>query len=543
MTLLTLKEDRPTPKAVYNWRVYMCAIVASFAACMIGYDSAFIGGTLALPSFRDEFDFDSYDASGLALLQANIVSVYQAGAFFGSLFAYCTSHFWGRRMSLFIFTVVFCVGAGIMLAAKGDTTGMAPILAGRVLAGIGVGGCSNMVPIYISELSPPAVRGRLVGIYELGWQIGGLVGFWINYGVNTTMAPSHRQWLIPFAVQLIPAGMLLIGAFWLKESPRWLFANGKKEEAMKVLCWLRNLEPTDTYIVEEVSYIQADLERFEREVGKGFWKPFLALKQKKVQWRFFIGGILFLFQNGSGINAINYYSPKVFSSIGIRGTNTGLLTTGIFGVVKTTLTIVWLLWLVDLAGRRRMLFIGAAGGSLCMWYIGAYIKLAQPENNPDGELTSAGISAVFFFYLWTAFYTPSWNGTPWVINSEMFDQNTRSLGQASAAANNWFWNFLISRFTPQMFLKMEYGVYFFFASLMIISIVFIFFFVPETKSIPLEAMDRLFEIKPVHRANKMLMAELQENSELGQEGEVVGKDSSSTDEKARHAGYVQAENV
>ncbi|KAK0714249.1 general substrate transporter [Apiosordaria backusii] len=543
MTLLTVKEDRPTPKAVYNWRVYMCAAVASFAACMIGYDSAFIGTTLALPSFTEEFDFASYSPSGLALLQANIVSVYQAGAFFGSLFAYGTSHFWGRRMSLFIFAVVFCIGAGIMLAANGDR-GMSPILAGRVLAGIGVGGCSNMVPIYISELSPPAVRGRLVGIYELGWQIGGLVGFWINYGVNTTLAPTRKQWLIPFAVQLIPAGLLLIGAFWLKESPRWLFANGKKEEAMKVLCWIRNLEPTDKYILEEVSYIEADIERFEREVGKGFWKPFLSLKQRKVQWRFFIGGILFLFQNGSGINAINYYSPKVFRSIGIRGTNTGFLTTGIFGVVKTVLTAVWLLWLVDLAGRRRMLFIGAAGGSLCMWYIGAYIKLAQPEQNPDGELTSAGISAVFFFYLWTAFYTPSWNGTPWVINSEMFDQNTRSLGQASAAANNWFWNFLISRFTPQMFLKMDYGVYFFFASLMIISIIFIFFFVPETKSIPLEAMDRLFEIKPVHRANRILMAELQQISGVGQEGEeAVGKDSSSTDEKARHAGFVQAENV
>ncbi|KAK4187474.1 general substrate transporter [Podospora australis] len=541
MTLLALKEDRPTPKAVYNWRVYMCAAVASFAACMIGYDSAFIGTTLALPSFTEEFDFASYSPSGLALLQANIVSVYQAGAFFGSLFAYVTSHFLGRRKSLFIFTVVFSIGAGIMLAANKER-GMAPILAGRVLAGIGVGGCSNMVPIYISELSPPAVRGRLVGIYELGWQIGGLVGFWINYGVNTTLAPTRSQWLIPFAVQLIPSGLLLIGAVWLKESPRWLFANGKKKEAMEVLCWVRNLPPTDTYIIDEVRAIESDIERFEREVGKGFWKPFQALKQRKVQWRFLLGGLLFMFQNGSGINAINYYSPKVFRSIGIVGTNTGFLTTGIFGVVKTVLTVVWLLWLVDLAGRRRMLFIGATGGSLCMWFIGAYIKIADPESKQgDGDLTPGGIAAVFFFYLWTAFYTPSWNGTPWVINSEMFDLNTRSLGQASAAANNWFWNFLISRFTPQMFLKMEYGVYFFFASLMILSIIFIFFFVPETKSIPLEAMDRLFEIKPVHSANKILMAELQLENENHDVGNLSG--SSSTDEKRGKNHFQQTETV
>jgi sugar porter (SP) family MFS transporter len=508
MTLLSLKEDRPTPKAVYNWRIYACAAVASFASCMIGYDSAFIGTTLALPSFTKEFRFASYTPEALALLQANIVSVYQAGAFFGSLFAYATSYYLGRRKSIFLFVLVFILGAGIMLAANGDR-GIGPIIGGRVLAGIGVGGASNMVPIYISELSPPAIRGRLVGIYELGWQIGGLVGFWINYGVNTTLPPNRTQWLIPFAVQLIPAGLLLLGAIWLRESPRWLFSKGRREEAMKVLCWMRNLEATDLYLVEEVQSIEEDLERYHNAVGAGFWKPFKALKEPRVQWRFFLGGMLFLFQNGSGINAINYYSPTVFRSIGITGTNTGFLTTGIFGVVKTCLTIIWLLWLVDLVGRRRMLFIGATGGSLCMWFIGAYIKIANPAAKAgNGKLTPGGIAAIFFFYLWTAFYTPSWNGTPWVINSEMFDQNTRSLGQASAAANNWFWNFIVSRFTPQMFLKMSYGVYFFFASLMILSVIFVYFFIPETKSIPLEHMNRLFAVKPVGKANKTIMEEL-----------------------------------
>jgi len=239
--------------------------------------------------------------------------------------------------------------------------GLGLIIGGRVLTGFGVGGCSNLVPIYISELAPEAVRGRLVGIYELGWQIGGLVGFWINYGVNTTLPPSHKQWLIPFAVQLIPAGMLAAGALWIKESPRWLFSKGRRDEAMSTLCWIRNLEPSDIYIVEEVSYIDEELERYRREVGAGFFKPFASLRQGKVLWRFFLGGMLFLWQNGSGINAINYYSPTVFKSLGITGTNTGFLTTGIFGVVKTVITFVWLLYLIDHLGRRKLLMIGAAG--------------------------------------------------------------------------------------------------------------------------------------------------------------------------------------
>lgn len=292
----------------------------------------------------DEFNFKSLDKDAKALLQANIVSVYQAGAFFGSLFAYVTCHFLGRRKSLFVFSFVFVLGAGLMLGANA-ARGLGLILAGRVLAGFGVGGMSNIVPIYCSELAPPAVRGRIVGIYELGWQLGGLVGFWINYGVNTTMQPSHTQWLIPFAVQLIPGGLLALGALWLRESPRWLFSKGKRDQAMDNLCWIRDLPRDDVYIIEEVNYIDEDLERYKREVGAGFWKPFAALRQPKVQWRFFLGGMLFFWQNGSGINAINYYSPTVFKSIGITGTNSALLTTGIFGVVKTVVTFGWLLYL------------------------------------------------------------------------------------------------------------------------------------------------------------------------------------------------------
>lgn len=241
------------------------------------------------------------------------------------------------------------------------------------------------------------------------------------------MAPSRSQWLIPFAVQLIPAGCLLIGALWIKESPRWLFANGKNELAMKNLCWIRNLPADDLYIIEEVAAIEAGVEHDRIHIGAGFWQQFVALKDRKVQWRLFLGGMLFLWQNGSGINAINYYSPTVFKSIGITGTSTGFLTTGIFGVVKTVVTVIWLLWLIDRVGRRKLLMIGAAGGSFCMWFIGAYIKLSNTGSGQStgGKLSSGGIAAVFFFYLWTAFYTPSWNGTPWVINSEMFSQNTR----------------------------------------------------------------------------------------------------------------------
>ncbi|KAI1823301.1 quinate permease [Xylaria intraflava] len=507
MGFFALKEDRPTPKAVYNWRVYLSAAVASFASCMIGYDSAFIGTTIALPSFIDEFQFDLLGDAEKALISANIVSLYQAGAFFGSLFAYGSTHYLGRRRSLAVFVAIFILGSGLMLGANRER-GLGLLYGGRVLAGVGVGACSMIVPIYISELSPPAVRGRLVGIYELGWQVGGLVGFWINYGVNLHVPATRTQWLIPFAVQLIPAGLLLFGTLWIRESPRWLIANGRREEGVANLCWIRMLSSDELYIIEEVGFVDEEVERYRREVGVGFWKPFASLRIKRVQWRFFLGSMLFFWQNGSGINAINYYSPTVFSSLGITGKNTGFLTTGLFGVVKTVLTIIWLLYMIDHLGRRNLLIVGALGGSISMWIIGVYIKIANPANSPTDDIPPAGIAAIFFFYLWTAFYTPSWNGTPWVLNAELFDQNTRSLGQASAAASNWFWNFLISRFTPQLFNDLGYGVYFFFASLMALSILFVFFLIPETKGLPLEAIDQLFETRPVWRAHDQVMGRL-----------------------------------
>lgn len=186
MGLFTLVEDRPTPPSVYNWRVYVLAVVASCGSNMIGYTSAFIGTTIGLDSFRDEFGLDKMTSAQTDLISENIVSLFVAGAFFGALFTYGLSYFIGRRSCLSIAAAVFTVGAALQCGATGST-GLGILYAGRVLSGLGTGIASNTIPIYISELAPPAIRGRLVGLYELGWQIGGLVGFWINVSHTPTM--------------------------------------------------------------------------------------------------------------------------------------------------------------------------------------------------------------------------------------------------------------------------------------------------------------------------------------------------------------------
>lgn len=140
-------------------------------------------------------------------------------------------YFLGRKRGLLLASLVFILGTGLMLGANGSR-GLTLIYVGRVIAGLGIGAASNLTPIYISEIAPPAIRGRLIGLYELGWQAGGLVGFWINYGVSSDMPAGHEQWIIPFAIQLVPAGLFFLGIWYIRESPRWLMGRNRRDEAV-----------------------------------------------------------------------------------------------------------------------------------------------------------------------------------------------------------------------------------------------------------------------------------------------------------------------
>ncbi|GLB38972.1 putative major facilitator superfamily, sugar transporter (TC 2.A.1.1) family protein [Lyophyllum shimeji] len=513
MGRLSRVEHRPTPEEVYNWRVYFAAMVSSFAAVMIGYDSAFIGTSIALSSFKSEFSLNKKTASQFALISANIVSSYQAGCFFGAILGYPLGYFYGRKWGLVVSASIFCVGSILQIVAS-SSTGLGIIYAGRVIVGLSIGAASNLAPIYVAEISPPAIRGRLIGLYELCWQIGGVIGFWINYGVSRNVEPGHVQWLIAFAVQLVPGGLLFIGSFSLTESPRWLVSRDRNVQALKNLCYLRHLPEDHPYLIDEYQAIQATIAHERSLAGAGFFGPLRTVfTSRMLIKRLLIGSSLFAWQNATGINAINYYSPTIFRSIGITGTNTALLTTGVYGIIKLIGALAWLLWLVDTLGRRYLLIVGSIGGAFSMYYIGAYIAIAKPEVAVSATLSHGGKSAIAFFYIWTVFYSPTWNGTPWVVGAEFFPQHVRTFTQACMAASNWLFGFLIARFTPQMFLTMGYGVYMFFATLMVLSIFYVFFILPETKQIPLERMEELFApgLKP-WRAHAVVMARIQEDN-------------------------------
>jgi len=398
--------------------------------------------------------------------------------------------------------VVFCIGSLMQTVSYGHK---AVIFVGRVVGGLGVGAASGLVPLYVAELSPPAIRGRLVGIYEISVQTGTCIGFWICYGVSRNMANTSAQWVTPFALQLIPGGLLIIGMFFVPESPRfalyralvdvmsltltrWLARSRPRAIAQAGLARLRNLPEDHPYVQEELLHVLDQIEE-ERVMapGKGLLVEFTELGRKGNRNRIAIGVTIFIFMQFAGSNAINYYSPRVFKSIGITGSETGLYATGIYGVVRLAAVIIAMYFVVDRFGRKKMLIGGAVVMGFAMWFLGAYVKLADP-NEAGASLSAGGYAAAVFIYVFAVGFCFSYAGVPWIYCAEVFPLRIRSIGMALCTATHWLMNFVIARSVPYMFTNIGYGTYFVFASFITISIPFVYFFVPETKGLSLEAM-------------------------------------------------------
>lgn len=539
MSIHSVKEEEemkgvPIPDEIYNYKIVLLAITAASAAIIIGYDAGFIGGTVSLTSFQEEFGLNKMSATAKAAVLANVVSVFQAGAYFGCLLFYPVGELIGRKVGLIISGFLLTFGAAISLIAN-EQRGLGAIYAGRVLTGLGIGGCSGLAPIYVSEISPAAIRGKLVGCWEVSWQVGGIVGYWINYGVLQNIPTSRKQWLIPFALQLVPSGIFFGLCFLLPESPRLLVSRGQIDKARKNLAYIRNLPEDHPYSVHEMENICKSIEDNFAQTGRGFFAPIKALfGSKKLLYRILLSTSLFMMQNGFGINAITYYSPTIFKSLGVQGSNAGLLSTGIFGILKGAASVFWVFFLVDTFGRRVCLCFISIPCTICMWYIGAYVKIADPSAKlaaGDTKSTAAGTAAKALLYIWTVFYGCTWNGTPWVICSEIFPQSVRTVAQAVNASSNWFWAFMIGHFTGEALAAIGYGYYFLFAACSFVFPIAVWFIYPETKNVPLEAIDYLFEVPP-WRAHKYALdkyaAEFN-NGTFHHHDEVVLQDSVDSD--------------
>lgn len=224
----------------------------------------------------------------------------------------------------------------------------------------GVGAASMLVPLYTAECAPANLRGRLVGIYEIGVQLGTCMGFWINFGVERNMAPSSSQWITPFALQLIPSGLLMIGLLFVPESPRWVAKAHGRDQAIGALARIRALPVDHPSITEEVNDILQQLQ-IERSDSLGNTRAaWREIMQPGLRNRVLLGVLIMIFFQMAGSNAINYYSPRIFHSIGLKGTSSTLVSTGVYGIVRLVAVFFAMYFVVDRFGRKPMLICGSA---------------------------------------------------------------------------------------------------------------------------------------------------------------------------------------
>lgn len=232
-----------------------------------------------------------------------------------------------------------------------------------------------------------------------------MLSYFVNYGMNFHKGLGALQWRIPFALQMIPGVFLLVGIIFQNESPRWLVEKNRIEDARSALATVRGKLEDELSVIKELDEIVEDFQGHSELSLRQQLRA--ACESKQMFYRCSMGFTLMFWQQWTGTNSINYYSPQIFAAIGVNGTSAGLFATGIYGVVKVCFTALGLLFATEQLGRKWSLIIGAAGQAFAMFYIG--IQNAVSPAVPGASLTGSSIFAIICVYLFVVFYSFGWS--------------------------------------------------------------------------------------------------------------------------------------
>ena len=460
------------------------ASVAALGGLLFGYDSAVING--AVSSIQEDFGIDNARL-GFAVASALL------GAAAGAMTAGRIADRLGRISVMKIAAVFFLISA--------IGTGLAPnvwlVVFFRIVGGIGVGIASVIAPAYIAETSPPRIRGRLGSLQQLAIVTGIFLSLAIDYvlahiagGANKELWLGLEAWRWMFLLMAIPAIVYGALAFTIPESPRYLVARHKIPEARKVLSMLlgeKNLEIT-------ISRIQETLEREDKPSWRDLRKPrsgFFGLYG--IVW---VGLGLSIFQQFVGINVIFYYSNVLWEAVGFDESQSFLITviTSIVNILTTLIAIA----LIDKIGRKPLLLIGSTGMAVSLATMAIIFGTASLDADGKPFLEGAtGPIALIAANVFVIAFGMSWGPVVWVLLGEMFPNRIRAAALGLAAAGQWAANWLITVSFPQLrdHLGLAYGFY---ALCAVLSFIFVWKWVMETKGVSLEDMhaELLHDEKP-----------------------------------------------
>jgi len=456
-------------------------LVATLGGLLFGYDTAVISGTVS--SLKAVF----ISPLGLPETLANsrlgfVVSSALIGCIIGGLSGGVVSLYLGRKRGLMLAAILFLFSAigssmpEIFISPIGtaDHTFINNFVIYRIIGGIGVGLASMLSPLYIAEVSPPGIRGRLVSWNQFAIIFGMLVVYFVNYFIARQGDDNwidHTGWRFMFASEAIPALLFFIFLFFVPETPRYLVIKNQPQKAFSILKKINGFEKAGT-VLEEIK------ESLSYKSGKIFSFGVLLI---------IIGILLSMFQQFVGINVVLYYAPEIFKTLGSE-TDSALLQTIIVGAINLTFTIIAILS-VDKFGRKPLQVIGAIGMAISMIALG----LVFYSN-------AAGLMALVFMLSYVACFALSWGHVTWVVLSEIFPNKIRGRVMAVAVAAMWVSNYIVSHTFPILndstFLtdRFNHGFAYWIYGLMgILAALFVWKFVPETKGKSLEELENLWK--------------------------------------------------
>ncbi|WPH00813.1 Hypothetical protein R9X50_00364300 [Acrodontium crateriforme] len=502
-------------EAPVTWKAYLICAFASFGGIFFGYDSGYINGVTGAKYF-----IQLIEGSGATKLtgphQSLIVSILSAGTFFGAIAAGDISDWIGRKWTVIAGCLIYLVGVALQTASHG----LGLLVAGRLIAGVGVGFESAIVILYMSEICPKRVRGALVAGYQFCITIGLLLAAVVTYATTRDGSPyenSAMSYRIPIFIQFFWGAILGFGLFFLPDSPRFFVKRGNVEQARQSLCRLRG-QPADSEFIEaELSEIIAN-EEYERAlIPAGSWLNGWVncfrgsvFKSNSNLRKTILGTSLQMMQQWTGVNFIFYFSTPFLQSTGAIANP--FLISLIFTLVNVCSTPISF-WTVEKFGRRSILLWGALGMLICQFLVAIIGVTAgfnhthsvpdpSAPNDPSKDLVRANnlgaVNAqVAFIAIFVFFFASTWGPGAWIVIGEVFPLPIRSRGVALSTASNWLWNTIIAVIAPYMVnedeANLRSSVFFIWGGLCTCAFVYSYFIIPETKGLSLEQVDKMME--------------------------------------------------
>jgi SP family arabinose:H+ symporter-like MFS transporter len=433
--------------------LFLVTAAAALGGLLFGFDTAVISGTV--PFIKTYFDLDDI-ALGWA------VSSLLVGCIVGVIACGKPADVFGRRTTLLVASLLFLVSAvGSAMAEHLNV-----FIAFRFVGGIAVGTASALSPMYISEISPAAKRGSLVSLNQLAIVIGILVAFFSNYLLAST-GDNNWRWML--AVMGLPALFFFVTLLFIPESPRWLVQKGKKNEAYAVL---ERINGTETANVE----MRAVEESIANE-QKGSYREVFSKKIRPLVW---MGIIVAVFSQVTGINSIMYYAPMIFAKTGV-GVDSALMQTVAVGGVNLIFTFVAIKY-IDKFGRKPLLIAGCTGMAISLFVLAVAFYLQE----------FGGFLILAFILIYIASFAASLGPITWVFIAEIYPNRLRSEAMSVAVVSLWAAVFLVSLTFPYMLNALGGGTAFLvFGSMCVVYLVFLIAKIPETKGKSLEELEKI----------------------------------------------------